>query len=1147
MRSIPLLLLSAASLFAVNVNLRSGTGACYVTAITNASPPVGTCSSAHNFTDGQYARLDNALIAGPATHPANRMSYVKVLSPTTFSLWEDSGLTTPLAAPGNLLSNGGADIRIGATVPKTIPASMGPRIYSAETLHDFRCDTSDSCLTNIVVFGGVATANLGATHRFVVGKPIAVLGSATSALNTATGLVTVTGVTSNTVTWNTAAGNNTYTDAAISSRAFATNPAWSALQSKCGAQSIPFYPTDWAQIGQFDACAIWYFIDRTQTTARDKAKWMIQHPEFMALFALAGSQTAFLGDRYSTDSARTGMAIAAGVYNLLRLTGDIDGTLQTEFGAKMLTDKFNTPSCVEQSLSTLTGSSISIASNGAVTGTGTLFTSQLAVGSVIWPTGFGPDDQSSAKSFIVTGITDNTHAQVHRTGLTFTGAPSGYTRPWASGDCGLLWYGMHHTAGPLGNTVLYHGGSEGGLNRRLHNLGNTALYGVVLAATATIGDNSLAPDVLERAMLAGFDNHWAFHISMAGGGTSYGSVYSWWRTWELYQTISVINRVWGIDLRGNWMLSEVRLHPYAYSGAGSGSYFTYYGEDSLAVSPDWVGISMLDLDDSFVTDTQRRTYYAMVKEFCGGTITSSCFAYNSYSGATGFFQGYNPQLDPINLSTLPTATVIHGGDPALCAGSLNCGPGTYDLAISRTGWVGGTSDHKLQVGGGSWTPDHMYDNAGAWWLQLGGAAGVEPAFIGDDFLNSGGSTPIGGKNMVELSGHTRKAGHNVANNSANVSTALFDRWHIESNLFHVRSDSRGAWATAPTRLDSDFMHFKRSGQDEFVVVRRHIIASAGTINVRKHYTLNGEGSENMTTCAGSACPSGTVTGVIRSANATYRVLADEVYPDAAKAGRRYRDNSTGGYSGGNNRTDRHSTCASADGATCNGSATALLMIDVNRIGVVADGTSMTLTAKTATGFDGVQVVGPSGSCALAMFATTSDVAGMPAVSTSTTCDVGVTGLTAGTWKVQKDGSDVSGCGGKVVTSADNAVSCAAVGSGSITVVVDSPPASLTITSTSPLPDVLAGAAYSQALSATGGTLPYTWSISAGSITACGLSMSSAGVITGTATTPQTCSFTAFLLDGGLAVDTKALTITVTAAGTGGSRVGGRTTGGGKLN
>ena len=58
--------------------------------------------------------------------------------------------------------------------------------------------------------------------------------------------------------------------------------------------------------------------------------------------------------------------------------------------------------------------------------------------------------------------------------------------------------------------------------------------------------------------------------------------------------------------------------------------------------------------------------------------------------------------------------------------------------------------------------------------------------------------------------------------------------------------------------------------------------------------------------------------------------------------------------------------------------------------------------------------------------------------------------------------------------------------------------SLTITTTT-LPAARVSAVYSQTLTATGGTSPYTWSVTSGTLPA-GLTLSSSGVISGTPTT-----------------------------------------------
>ncbi|MDB6076197.1 MAG: putative Ig protein, partial [Verrucomicrobiaceae bacterium] len=81
---------------------------------------------------------------------------------------------------------------------------------------------------------------------------------------------------------------------------------------------------------------------------------------------------------------------------------------------------------------------------------------------------------------------------------------------------------------------------------------------------------------------------------------------------------------------------------------------------------------------------------------------------------------------------------------------------------------------------------------------------------------------------------------------------------------------------------------------------------------------------------------------------------------------------------------------------------------------------------------------------------------------------------------------------------------------------------ISITPASPLPSATQFAAYSQALSASGGTAPYAWSVTSGNLPA-GLSLSSAGSITGTpssAATPGAFNFTVQARDATGCVGTK---------------------------
>ena len=88
-------------------------------------------------------------------------------------------------------------------------------------------------------------------------------------------------------------------------------------------------------------------------------------------------------------------------------------------------------------------------------------------------------------------------------------------------------------------------------------------------------------------------------------------------------------------------------------------------------------------------------------------------------------------------------------------------------------------------------------------------------------------------------------------------------------------------------------------------------------------------------------------------------------------------------------------------------------------------------------------------------------------------------------------------------------------------------APLTIMTVS-LPSAQVGVPYSQTLQASGGTTPYSWSISAGSLPA-GLTLTSAGVISGSPTAAGTANFTVAVTDANSSSDTQALSLTVAAA------------------
>lgn len=140
-----------------------------------------------------------------------------------------------------------------------------------------------------------------------------------------------------------------------------------------------------------------------------------------------------------------------------------------------------------------------------------------------------------------------------------------------------------------------------------------------------------------------------------------------------------------------------------------------------------------------------------------------------------------------------------------------------------------------------------------------------------------------------------------------------------------------------------------------------------------------------------------------------------------------------------------------------------------------------------TGTIGVSGGTPPYSC-------TSITGTLPAGLTATGCVISGTPTTAGT--------------STVTVTANDSSSPALSTTGPVTIKVNPVPA---LSLTGSLPNATVGLPYNQTLHATGGIAPYSYSVTAGSLPA-GLSMSSAGVISGTPTAPGASSFTVTVQD-----------------------------------
>ena len=88
----------------------------------------------------------------------------------------------------------------------------------------------------------------------------------------------------------------------------------------------------------------------------------------------------------------------------------------------------------------------------------------------------------------------------------------------------------------------------------------------------------------------------------------------------------------------------------------------------------------------------------------------------------------------------------------------------------------------------------------------------------------------------------------------------------------------------------------------------------------------------------------------------------------------------------------------------------------------------------------------------------------------------------------------------------------------------------TITTSNPLPSGATGIAYSRTLTASGGTIPYTWAVTSGSLPT-GFTLTSAGVLAGTSNTSATSNFTVTVTGNNTKSSTKNFTLKIAAAPT----------------
>lgn len=149
--------------------------------------------------------------------------------------------------------------------------------------------------------------------------------------------------------------------------------------------------------------------------------------------------------------------------------------------------------------------------------------------------------------------------------------------------------------------------------------------------------------------------------------------------------------------------------------------------------------------------------------------------------------------------------------------------------------------------------------------------------------------------------------------------------------------------------------------------------------------------------------------------------------------------------------------------------------------------------------------------------------GMPAYTYAVTSGSTPTGITLNSNGTLTGTPTVPGTSSFTVTATD---AYGNTGVQAFSLTINASGGSPTVTTTSPMPNGMNGTAYSQTFTESGGTGPFTWDVSSGTLPT-GLTLhASTGVLDGTPTVPGTSSFTIRVTDSTLATGTKPMSLTI---------------------
>jgi hypothetical protein len=806
-------------------------------------------------------------------------------------------------------------------------------------------------------------------------------------------------------------------------------------------------------------------------------------------------------------------------------------------------------------------------SGTTITGYNTTFSSTFSAGDAVMGLNSWTNviQVQPSQSYISSIASDTSMTVVNGSSVTANATPSimWIEKKWKTGDCGIIW--LQKFWGLIGSQPSIYPPSGGdqtavtsltGAREPVEgsNNGGTANMAHILLDLVLAEDDPRAVTDLAVTQTTWLDYQASLYFNYVSGAAWAGAYYSYGRMMAEFPVAvaAIKNSVPSypaIDATGAWVTGPslfrmYSIYPeYRWSGNGNVMWPSRWGAQAWSNQLDpgslMQGSFMADAG-LYLNPTADSSKYLKYFFNQRGIWSSSWLV------STGFTRALlhlDPRYPSSDHTVQPTQYLFQATSNNLCV-SLTARPCPNnmrgDMVISRTGWSNETDTHVM-FGARSFLRDHDLPQGGTVRVYKAGhllnADGSNPGALyeSDDSSNLDNLIQFGGtKSFVSgppYAGSIAYIARWAGSNSGSWASAYGDQ---NSRYAYAMADLAGMYTTVYNRVNRHIVHLKKPGSQEVIVQFDDIDTANSPTQIRTqvHYPQNGQASvdgmsEGTTTCPGANGCAGLDSdrwvqsvedGTTHSHStvvANYGVTTKFLSPGTV-----FIRSDGSAYTGGQGYTHRVSMCG---GASCGATVNGMELLTIHRIGTIGD-IALTATALNPdSNWTGVQTTDK-----VVLFAR-----GGTTKSTLTTFTSSVTGtgqylfagLTPGiSYNVNVNGSAVTGSPFPVSAS-DNTIYFEA-GAGTVSLSQGALTCSVLTTS---LPPGIVNVAYSQTLQGANCTGAITWSVSAGSLCA-GLSLNSGtGAITGTPTTPQSCSFTIQAVDTVPTTATQPLSITISPA------------------